>query len=145
MKNKLPEAGKRYRNKITGTTYKAFKHKTKQDFYFMESQSNLVDLVVDVNNFWVEFEEIPEDEDITQIQDLKKKKSIWKSLVGLNKNQTIPQGFVKNKEGNICIATIPMSVEKWENIITEYCPIKDFLDDYKKLKKRVEELEKLIN
>lgn len=61
MANKLPVIANKYVNKITGTVYKAFKHKIKENHYFMESQSDSPDLVVDLDNFWKEFEELQED------------------------------------------------------------------------------------
>lgn len=58
--NKLPVVCNKYTNRITGTVYKAFKHKARENCYFMESQSESPDLVVNLDSFWREFEEFPE-------------------------------------------------------------------------------------
>lgn len=61
MTNKLPVVGNQYKNKITKDIYKAFKHKARENCYFMENQSQGWDLVVPLHDFFIEFEELPED------------------------------------------------------------------------------------
>jgi hypothetical protein len=68
MTNKLPEVGKRYKHKTLGTIYKAFKFKAREGCYFMESQSETLDLMANLCDFWEEFEELPDSQEKSEVQ-----------------------------------------------------------------------------
>jgi hypothetical protein len=62
--DKMPVVGRIYTHKITGELYEAFKHKARENCYFMESQSSAVDLMVTLDGFWSEYEDLAESPEV---------------------------------------------------------------------------------